>query len=101
MKRLGLTLPFLHRGTDFTEMIESPISGDLLYIQNILQNSFIEADGREQATSSVPCASPSLTAGVGGELTFIADHPFMFIVEETVSEAAILTGAVLNHRRTS
>ena len=81
MKRLGLTLPFLHRGTDFTEMIESPISGDLLYIRNMLHNSFIEVDEREQATSSVPCASTSLTAGVGGELIFIADHPFMFIVE--------------------
>ena len=101
MKNLGLALPFLYPGADFTEMIESPIAGDLPYIQNILQKSFIEVNEGEEATSSIAWASPSLTAGVGGELTFIADHPFMFIVKETVFEAVIFIGAVLNPRITS
>ncbi|KAF3441490.1 hypothetical protein FNV43_RR15404 [Rhamnella rubrinervis] len=97
MKKLGLTLPFSYPDADFTEITDSPI-GEELYIKEIFQRSVIEVNEEGAVAAAVTCAM-----GVAGcarpppeRITFIADHPFMFMIKEIVSGAVIFTGAVLN-----
>ncbi|KAF3441486.1 hypothetical protein FNV43_RR15400 [Rhamnella rubrinervis] len=97
MKELGLTLPFSFPDADITEMIESPLS-DLLYIKEIFQRSVIEVNEEGAAAAAVTCAMLyyGCARSPPERITFIADHPFMFMIKEIVSGAVIFTGAVLN-----
>ena len=94
---LGLTLPFSLRDADFTEMIDSPNDGDRFYMRNIFQKSIIDVNEEGAEAAAVTCAGVVSCAMPPSELiTFVADHPFLFMIKETVSGAVIFTGAVLN-----
>uniref|UniRef100_A0A2N9IX99 Serpin domain-containing protein n=1 Tax=Fagus sylvatica TaxID=28930 RepID=A0A2N9IX99_FAGSY len=97
MKNLGLTLPFEMVG-DFTEMIDS-LQSNLLSVSKILHTSCIEVN--EEGTEAV--AVTLISGGMGCSLespppppSFVADHPFMFMIREEVSGIVFFTGTVLN-----
>ncbi|KAF3441488.1 hypothetical protein FNV43_RR15402 [Rhamnella rubrinervis] len=97
MRELGLTLPFSFLDAGITEMIKSPMS-DLLYIKEIFQRSVIEVNEEGAATAAVTYAMLfyGCARSPPKRITFIADHPFMFMIKEIVSGDVIFTGAVLN-----
>ncbi|KAJ4828561.1 hypothetical protein Tsubulata_020286 [Turnera subulata] len=104
MKELGLTLPFQMGGgptgmVDW-ERVNCPNAQYMLKISMIIQKSFIEVneDGTEAAAcdedddmgfSLEPLPKPK-------PLYFDADHPFMFMIKEDISDIVFFTGAVLN-----
>ncbi|KAM4068358.1 hypothetical protein ACJW30_12G004900 [Castanea mollissima] len=77
MKNLGLTLPF-EMLADFTEINESFESGQV-FVSSIVQKSCIELASR-------PPPRPS----------FVANHPFMFMIREEISGIIFFVGVVLN-----
>ncbi|KAF2299258.1 hypothetical protein GH714_031141 [Hevea brasiliensis] len=92
LKELGLEQPFNHLA-EFTEMVDSP---NLLVLSKIFHESCIEVNegGTEAAASTAPefrwlCARLNPPS-------FVADHPFMFMIKEEKSGIVFFIGAVLN-----
>ncbi|PWA55486.1 serpin-ZX [Artemisia annua] len=102
MKEMGLILPFQPMNKDLNGILGSgsPFR-DMLNVSKIIQKSFIEVDetGTEAASvtyaygpfySASPPPPPPLPA------SFVADHPFMFMIREDTSQAVFFIGVVLN-----
>ncbi|PON81517.1 Serpin family [Trema orientale] len=93
----GLTLPFDPFGADFTDMV----NGFLVYIDCMLHKSCIEVN--EEGTEAAAVTFSGMLSGAARVYkpppprpSFVADHPFMFMVVEEFSELVVFTGAVLN-----
>ncbi|KAF7803115.1 serpin-ZX-like [Senna tora] len=98
MKDLGLTLPFLPG--DLTEISDSSLLSEILCVSNIVHKAFIEVneEGTEAAASSVAILRAYACAGRihFQKPSFVADHPFLFMIREETSMAVFFVGAVLN-----
>ncbi|XP_076949331.1 serpin-ZXA-like [Bidens hawaiensis] len=93
LKELGLVLPFSY---SLTEMVDS----EQVYVSKILHKSFVEVN--EKGTEA---AAVTVTMFVGCSLQkvkrpkkvdFVADHPFLFVIQEDVSGVVLFTGQVIN-----
>ncbi|KAF7131798.1 hypothetical protein RHSIM_Rhsim09G0017400 [Rhododendron simsii] len=97
MKKMGLSFPFMENPKDFAEMVEIPEG--LPFVSKTIQKAFIEVD--EKGTVA---GTSSMHFGVSGcclpkRSSFVADHPFMFMIMEEGSRFVIFTGAVLDPSR--
>ncbi|MCH84596.1 serpin-ZX [Trifolium medium] len=97
LKELGVDLPFYPGG--LTKMVDSPMDKDL-YVSKIFHKSFIEVkeEGTEAAAATVGemmvgCSMGDFTTP---EIDFVADHPFLFMIREDISETILFMGQVLN-----
>ncbi|KAJ7971128.1 Serpin-ZX like [Quillaja saponaria] len=93
MKELGLILPFKHG--ELTEVSDS-FERDKLYVSKIFHKACIEVneEGTESAASSA--ATWILFCATDPVPSFVADHPFMFIIREETSKFVFFIGSVLN-----
>lgn len=93
MKDMGLTLPF--SPGDLTGVSDSSWSHKL-YVSNIMHKAFIEVneEGTEAAASTA--VTFRLRSRGSYKPSFVADHPFLFMVREETSMAVFFIGAVLN-----
>ncbi|XP_028752766.1 serpin-ZXA-like [Neltuma alba] len=93
MKELGLTLPFTPG--ELTEVSDSS-SSHKLYVSNILHKAFVEVseEGTEAAASTA--ATWKFCCARWPMPSFVADHPFVFMIREETSMAVFFIGAVLN-----
>ncbi|KAA8530476.1 hypothetical protein F0562_005185 [Nyssa sinensis] len=93
IKQLGLNEPFMDLG-EITEMVDSPHGGRLC-LSKIFHKSYIEVneDGTEAAASSALRMKCSATYPTP---SFVADHPFLFMIREETSRIVFFIGAVLN-----
>ncbi|PON81510.1 Serpin family [Trema orientale] len=100
MRDKGLTLPFDPTGSDFTNMVYLPPRAAPIYISMFLHKSHIEVneEGTEAAAATfagtlLRCArrykNPPLPS-------FVADHPFMFMIVEEHSKRVIFCGVLLD-----
>ena len=93
MKQMGLKLPF--ETGELTEMVDSPNS-DKLFVSDVFHKSFIEVneEGTEAAASTAAtvelCCLRMITP------SFVADHPFLFMIREETHGMVFFIGAVLN-----
>lgn len=94
LKELGLYLPFMMMG-DFSEMIKPPYS-EKLYLSKVFHKTYIEVneEGTEAAASTAPRLI--LQCGVRCPPSFVADHPFIFLLKEETSESNLFMGYVVN-----
>ncbi|KAK2992318.1 hypothetical protein RJ640_020311, partial [Escallonia rubra] len=97
MTELGLTLPF-EPVKELTGIVDSP-HGDELFISDILHKACIEID--EEGTEAAAVTCPLMGGCARGYVpppppTFVADHPFMFLIKEETSGAMLFAGALLN-----
>ncbi|KAL5550816.1 hypothetical protein UlMin_000992 [Ulmus minor] len=98
MKEMGLTLPFNKEGADFTNMVER--DGELLFISAVHHKACIEVN--EEGTEAA--ADTEVDFDFGFSLydppppteSFVADHPFLFMIREDQKGLVIFTGALLN-----
>ncbi|KAA8530479.1 hypothetical protein F0562_005188 [Nyssa sinensis] len=93
IKQLGLKEPFMDLG-EITEMVESPHGGRLC-LSKIFHKSYIEVneDGTEAAASSAFYIRQRARYPTP---SFVADHPFLFMIREETSRIVFFIGAVLN-----
>ncbi|KAG6624764.1 serpin-ZX-like [Carya illinoinensis] len=91
LKGLGLVLPF--SGGDLTEMVDSPV-GQNLYVSNIFQKSFIEVN--EEGTEAGAASAAVVNLRSIGGFTFVADHPFLYLIREDMTGTVLFIGHVLN-----
>ncbi|PWA42125.1 serpin-ZX [Artemisia annua] len=95
MKEMGLTLPFDPNNKEITQIL-----GEWIYVSKVLQKSFIEVD--EKGTETAAVSLMSMRVGCRcppprpPPASFVADHPFMFMIREDTSRAVFFIGVVLN-----
>ncbi|KAL3523483.1 hypothetical protein ACH5RR_016317 [Cinchona calisaya] len=90
----NIRFPFMEKHLELTEMLHS---GDPS-ISNIIQKAFIEVDeeGTEAAAVTLGMVFGCARLQEPEIKSFVADHPFMFIIKEKTSGLTLFTGAVLN-----
>uniref|UniRef100_A0A803NTB0 Serpin domain-containing protein n=1 Tax=Cannabis sativa TaxID=3483 RepID=A0A803NTB0_CANSA len=121
LKERGLSLPFSKASANFPNMVCSQSPDTNVFIENMLHKSFIEVneDGtRAVATTFVGMSygsclnsEPPPLAAVFGMIpgiapdymptpldSFVADHPFLFMIVEEFPNLVVFTGAVLDPR---
>ena len=96
MQNIGLTLPFKMVG-DFTGMIDSHES-DKVFLSTILHQSFIEVNEERIEATAMTFGSP--LCGFSPYQpppppSFVADHPFIFMIREEISGVVFFVGVVL------
>ncbi|PNX93170.1 serpin-ZX-like protein, partial [Trifolium pratense] len=97
LKELGVDLPFSPGG--LTKMVDFD-HGDEIFVSKIFHKSFIkiEEKGAEAAVvtlavlNTARCARPRPRP----RLDFVADHPFLFLIREDLTETILFIGQVLN-----
>ncbi|MDT8370208.1 MAG: serpin family protein [Longimicrobiales bacterium] len=88
LKAMGMEEAFTPGGADFTNL--SP-QGDQLFINRVMQKSFIEVDEagtRAAAVTSVEFGVVSVPPQV------VADRPFLFAIRDRISGTVLFTGLV-------
>ena len=97
MQAKSLTLPFDKDNADFSNMVESPKN---IYIGSIIHKAFVEVNEEGTEAAAVTVCLMRCTAAPGmlkrPKPSFVADHPFMFMIVEDFSNLVVFTGAVLN-----
>ncbi|XP_019238574.1 PREDICTED: serpin-Z4-like [Nicotiana attenuata] len=93
MKEMGLTLPFDEEFREITEIVEAKGS---FFINRILQKAFVEINEKGTEAAAVTFESYDDLGFSLEDLSFVANHPFLFMIREKVSRSVIFTGAVLN-----
>lgn len=93
VKRMGLKLPF--KPGKLTEVVDSSNS-DKLCVSDIFHKSFVEVneEGTEAAASTA--ATGLLLCADTRPPTFVADHPFLFMIREESHGMVFFMGAGLN-----
>lgn len=94
LKTLGLRVPFVPGG--LTEMVDSPMGGDL-FVSRIEHESLIDIneDGTEAAAVTITYLTGS-TWSQEKKIDFVADHPFLFLIREETTGSVLFIGQVLN-----
>ena len=99
LNKLGMTLPFDARAADFTKMANPEKDGDKLYISGAFHKAFVEVD---ESGTEAAAATAVVMATRGGApappMAFVADHPFLFTIEDTKSGAILFVGRVVDPR---
>ena len=97
MKNIGLTLPFEMVG-DFKGMIDS-LESEKVFVSKILHGSFIEVNEEGTEAASFTIFDLPVTCSQYGPPplpSFVADHPFIFMIREEISGVVFFVGVVLN-----
>ncbi|XVF81822.1 hypothetical protein PTKIN_Ptkin15bG0186800 [Pterospermum kingtungense] len=114
MKELGLNLPFDSTKADITEMVDP---SRRLYVNKMLHKAFIEVNEEETEAAAPTAGTCRAFIEVNEEGTeaaahtavadrpvclrpptrsFVADHPFIFMIKEETSGVVFFLGAVVN-----
>ncbi|OEL32362.1 Serpin-Z1 [Dichanthelium oligosanthes] len=95
LRDLGLTVPFDAVHADFSDMLES--APEPLVVSEVYHECFVEVneEGTEAAAATAVvmrygCARPPPPED------FVADHPFMFLIQEDLSGVVVFAGQVIN-----
>ena len=90
VKAKGLTLPFDSERADFTNMVE----GSKICIGSIIHKAFVEVNEEGKEADAVTRCGPEVIECL--KPSFMADHPFLFMIVEDLSKLIVFAGAVLN-----
>ncbi|CAI0546924.1 unnamed protein product [Linum tenue] len=100
---LGLVLPFSGVEADFSEMVEHSLDDDeRLHVSSIFHKSFIEVNekGTEAAAAAIAAMQPICEVDEDEDrfqgIDFVADHPFLFVIQESMSGMVLFTGHIVD-----
>ncbi|KAG5540279.1 hypothetical protein RHGRI_020508 [Rhododendron griersonianum] len=95
MMEMGMSFPVLENSEDFAEMVEIPKG--LPLFGYMIQKACIEVDEKGTVAAAVTMMGvPTCSMYRPKNTSFVADHPFMFMIMEDISKLVIFTGAVLD-----
>jgi serpin B len=97
LQALGMSLPFDRMAADFTG-IADPLPGwPTWYISDVVQKAFVQVD--EQGTEAAAASGVTVAAGAESTTTLTppvmtVDHPFLYLIRDTVSGTILFIGQV-------
>ncbi|KAL1096255.1 hypothetical protein V6Z11_D06G211300 [Gossypium hirsutum] len=95
MIKMGLDLPFNRSKAEITEMVD--LVTEPLFVRKMFHKCFIEVnEERTEAAASTAVIIEQQQQSVYPNPSFVADHPFMFMIKEEISGVVFFVGAVLN-----
>ncbi|XP_057993865.1 serpin-ZXA isoform X2 [Hevea brasiliensis] len=99
MKELGLTLPFKETGRELAEMVDYADSRKVR-VSKLIHKSRIQVNKKGKEAAACNDLLSEVTSGpdvhLGPPPSFVADHPFIFMIKEEGSGVVFFVGAVLN-----
>ncbi|XP_058221797.1 serpin-Z10-like [Rhododendron vialii] len=106
MEDMRVPLSFLENPKDWSDMIDIPARVSFMDTK-MFQKACIEVDEKPNSSAGMDLELPSMlmptrkvlgASSMPGQKTasFIADHPFMFMIKEETSGSVFFSGAVLN-----
>ncbi|KAG5530636.1 hypothetical protein RHGRI_025561 [Rhododendron griersonianum] len=96
MMEMGMSFPVMENPEDFAEMVEIP-KGLPLFGSSMIQKACIEVDEKGTLAAAVTMMGMASCSMYRPKNTsFVADHPFMFMIMEDISKLVIFTGVVLD-----
>jgi serpin B len=94
LENMGMRIPFSHLGADFSGMDGTKN----LYISHVLHKAYIDVS--ENGTEAAAATDVSLSfTSAASPLEFRADHPFIFIIQETETGNILFMGRVMDPSR--
>ncbi|KAF7139074.1 hypothetical protein RHSIM_Rhsim07G0078800 [Rhododendron simsii] len=95
MKDMGEPLTFLQNPKDWSDMMHIPEDVPIMK-PNMIQKAYIEVDekGTEAAAITIMVGCGCAFMSPPKTESFVADHPFMFMIKEETSNSVFFTGAV-------
>ncbi|CAO2178138.1 unnamed protein product [Urochloa humidicola] len=93
LRELGLALPFDPVRADFGDMVES--APEPLVVSEVYHECFVEVD--EEGTVAAAATAAVMSFGCAcppPPEDFVADHPFMFLIQEDVTGVVVFAGQV-------
>ncbi len=97
LKAMGMKLPFVPSGADFTGITKPANLADRLYIEKVYHKAFVAMD---EAGTEAAAATAVLMARAGGAaqepLKFHADRPFLFFIRDTSTNLVMFAGRVVD-----
>jgi len=91
LPQMGMPLAFSEKA-DFTGMIEP--KG--VYIQQAIHKAFVDVNEEGTEAAAATAVSGGFQSGGPTYPQFIADHPFMFLIQDNESGAILFLGRVMN-----
>lgn len=98
MKQMGMTFPFVENPEDLSEMMKIP-EGIRFLATSMIHKVVVQVDekGTEAAViTRARVVAMSKRAHRSPKPSFVADHPFLFMIKEEMSGLFFFMGAVLN-----
>lgn len=98
LSAMGMPLAFDRQQADFTGIANPPSPADRLFISHVFHKAFIKVDeeGTEAAAATAVVMARAGSAFVPPQKTFVADHPFLFLIRDTRSGAILFLGRLVN-----
>jgi serpin B len=92
LSALGMRIPF-SRGADFSGMSASP-----LYLSEVRHKSFVEVneEGTEAAAVTMAAMAPSSMQRPTPPFEMVVDRPFLFVIEDNLTNAILFVGVVFD-----
>lgn len=101
LKAMGMKLPFDQARADFSNMSRPSTVEEQLYITRVVQKTFVAVD--EEGTEAA--AATAVVMGARGSsmrgpqpFRFVANRPFFFVIEDTLTETILFIGEVQDPR---
>jgi len=97
LKVMGMELPFEETMADFSELIVVPEGN--VYINNIFQNARIIVDEKGTEAAAVTVVEVEATSAMPEPekiVEFKCDHPFVIVIQDSVTGANLFMGVVNN-----
>lgn len=78
----------------FPQLVRGQAVQDKLQVSSVVQKTGIDVN--EKGSTVYSAAVATLVNKFGGEVEFIADHPFIFTIEDESTGTLLFTGKVVN-----
>ncbi|MEM1034496.1 MAG: serpin family protein [Myxococcota bacterium] len=93
---MGMERAFERQRADFTGIANPPSAADRLYISSVFHKAFVAVDeaGTEAAAATAVVMSTRGGIAPAPPVRFTADHPFIFVIRDTGSDAILFVGRV-------
>jgi serine protease inhibitor len=93
LRALGMVVPFVPDGADFTQMAAAPV-GNHLFIEFVKQNSFVDVNEEGTEAAAVTTVGVGVTSAPVYKVMRV-DRPYIFVLRERLSGTVLFMGKIV------
>jgi len=101
LKAAGLTNAFDPQKADFSGMLDktAPSGTQKLYLSEVKHKTFIDVNERGTEAAAATSAQISTMASILPGVRFTADHPFLYVIRDSITGSILFTGVVMDPKQ--